>query len=66
MIAEIIIYLIAAIASLFITSYVVHMFVGGIVSPETEFQLTVIACLVVALIIAYMVWDVVQRRRQGR
>ncbi len=62
MIAEILIYLVAAIGALFISGYAVHMFIGGLVSPETENQLIVIACLIVAGIIAYMAWDVIQRR----
>jgi hypothetical protein len=62
MIVEILIYLIAAISALFITGYAVHMFIGGLVSPETENQLIVVACLIVAGVIAYMAWDVIQRR----
>jgi hypothetical protein len=62
MIVEILIYLVAAISALFITGYAVHMFVGGLVSPEAENQLIVVACLIVVGVIAYMAWDVVQRR----
>lgn len=62
MIAEILIYLVAAISALFITGFTVHMFVGGLVSPEAEYQLIVVACLVVACVTAYMTWDVIQRR----
>lgn len=66
MIIEAIIYLIAAIASLFVTGYAVHMFIGGLVSPETEQQIILLVCLGVAGVIGYMVWDVVQRRRDRK
>jgi hypothetical protein len=62
MIVELLIYLVAAISALFITGYVVHMFIGGLVSPETENQFVIAACLIVAGVIAYMAWDVIQRR----
>ena len=66
MIVEILIYLVAAIGALFISGYAVHMFVGGLVSPEAENQLIVLVCLIVAGIIAYMAWDVIQRRTGKR
>ena len=59
---EIITFLIAGIGALFITGYSVHMFVGGLVSPERENQLIFLVCLLVFCAMAYMVWDVVQRR----
>jgi hypothetical protein len=62
MIAEILIYLVAAVGALFIAGYAVHMFIGGLVSPEMEYQLTALICLIVAGVIAYMAWDVIQRR----
>jgi hypothetical protein len=62
MIVEILVYLIAAISALFIAGYTVHMFIGGLVSPEAENQLIVLACLAVAGVIAFMAWDVIQRR----
>jgi hypothetical protein len=62
MIVEILIYLVAAISALFIAGYAVHMFIGGLVSPEAEYQFITIACLIVAGVIAYMAWDVIQRR----
>jgi hypothetical protein len=62
MIVEILVYLVAGISSLFIMGYTVHMLIGGLVSPETENQLIVLACLIVAGVIAYMAWDVIQRR----
>lgn len=62
MIAEILIYLIAAIGAVFIAGYAVHMFIGGLVSLEMEYQLTAVVCLIVAGVIAYMAWDVIQSR----
>ena len=62
MIVEILIFLLAAICGLFITGFAVHMFIGGLVSPEAENQFIIVACLIVAGVIAYMAWDVIQRR----
>jgi hypothetical protein len=62
MIFEILIFTVAGIGALFITGYTVHMFVGGLVSAETEHQLIVIVCGIAACAMAYMAWDVVQRR----
>jgi len=66
MIIEAIIYLIAAIASLFVTGYAVHMFIGGLVSPEAEQQIILLVCLCVACVIGFMAWDVIQRRRNRK
>ena len=62
MISEIIIFLLAAICGLFITGYSVHMFIGGLVSAETEQLLIAIICLLAASAMAYMAWDVIERR----
>jgi hypothetical protein len=62
MIGEILIYAIVAISSLFITGYAVHMFIGGLVSPEVEYEIIAIVCLIIAGVIGYMAWDVFQRR----
>lgn len=62
MIVEILIFLLAAICGLFITGFAVHMFIGGLVSPEAEYQLIAIVCFLVACAIAYMAWDVIERR----
>jgi len=62
MISEILIFLVAAICGLFVTGFAVHMFVGGLVSAETENQLIVLICFVVACAIAYMTWDVIKKR----
>jgi len=66
MIVEILIYIIAAAAALFITGYAMHMFIGGLVSPELEQQIIVVACVVVAAVMAFMAWDVIQRRKGKR
>jgi hypothetical protein len=61
-IGEILMYLVVAISALFITGYAVHMFIGGLVSPESEYQLIALACLIIVGVIGYMTWDVIQRR----
>jgi len=60
---EIIIYTISGVSSLFILGYVVHMFIGGLVSEQTE--IIAISGIVVAgaLAMSYMAWDIVKRRR---
>ncbi len=59
---EILIFLVAAVGGLFIAGFSVHMLVGGLVSPATENQLIYIVCAIIFCVIAYMAWDVVQRR----
>jgi membrane protein DedA with SNARE-associated domain len=61
-IGEILVYVVVAISALLIAGYAVHMFIGGLVSPESEYQIIALACLVVAGVIGYMIWDVIQRR----
>jgi len=61
---EILIYAIVAASSLFLMTFVVHMLVGGLVSPQTEQILTVGLCTLVACLIGAMAWDVVRRRRR--
>lgn len=59
---EILIFLVAGIGALIIAGYSVHMVVGGLVSAESEKQIIFIVCAIVFCAIAYMAWDVVQRR----
>ena len=66
MIVEVIIYLVAVTSAVFITGFSVHMFVGGLVSPEVENQLIVIVCLLVICVAAYMAWDVIQNRSRRK
>ncbi len=63
---EIIIYTIAGIASLFIFGYAIHMFVGGLVSKETETLLIAGGCTVAAIAMGLMALDVAKRRRQDQ
>lgn len=63
---ELIIYSISAIAGLIVLGYTVHMFVGGLVAPETERMLIVGACLVGGAVIGFMAWDVMRRRKSSR
>ncbi len=62
MISEILIFAVAGIGALFMTGYAVHMFVGGLVSAESENELIIVVCVIAVCAMAYMVWDVVQRR----
>lgn len=61
---EILLYTVAGISSLIVLGYSVHMFVGGLVSAETETSLIAAICGVGALVIGIMAWDVVRRRRR--
>lgn len=63
---EILIYLAVAVGSLYMMGYAVHMLVGGLVRAETEYFLITVTCLIVACIIGYMTWDVVQKRKGRR
>lgn len=60
---EIIIYSISGLSSLVIVGYVVHMFIGGLVSERTEILAIVAIVVASALAMAYMAWDVIKRRR---
>lgn len=61
---EIIIYSIGAIATITIFGYSIHMFIGGLVAPETEMMIITGGCIVAAGVIAFLAWDVIKRRRQ--
>ena len=60
---EVIVYGVVAISSLILLGYTVHMFIGGIVSERTETIAMVIAMAIGAIVIGFMVWDVIRRRR---
>ena len=62
---EIIIYAIAAIASLAILAYSIHMFVGGLVSAELEKILMIGGTLIGATIIGLMARDVIRTRKKN-
>jgi hypothetical protein len=63
---EIIVYSIAAIASLAVLAYSIHMFIGGIVSTETEETAITLATLVGVIIIGLLARDVIQTRKKNR
>jgi uncharacterized membrane protein YccC len=60
---EALVYVVVALSSLFLAAYTVHMMVGGLVSPETEYALMGGLDTLVAAAIAAMAWDVIRRRR---
>jgi len=60
---EIIIYLIAAIAGITVFGYSVHMFIGGLVEPQTETLFIAAACVLAAGVMAFLAWDVIKLRR---
>jgi hypothetical protein len=62
---EIIIYSIAAIASLAILAYSIHMFVGGLVSPGLERILIIGGTLVGVVVIGLMARDVMRTRKKN-
>ncbi len=59
---EIIVYGISGIASLFIFGYTVHMFVGGLVSEQTEITLIAIVVIVAAAAEIYLIRDALRGR----
>ena len=61
---ELLIYAIVAASSLFLMTFVAHMMVGGLVSPEAELRITIGLCCTVACLIGAMAWDVARRRRR--
>jgi hypothetical protein len=60
---EIILLALVAISSIFILGYSLHMLIGGLVSPGTEQWIITVACVVGAIIVAFMGWDIVRQRR---
>ncbi len=62
MMVEILIFLVAGIGALLIAGYSVHMFIGGLVSNDSEQRIIFIVCTLVFCVMAYMAWDVVQKR----
>ena len=61
---EIFILVFVAISSLFILGYSVHMFIGGLVSPETEKVSIFVACSIGAVILVFLGLDIVKQRRK--
>ena len=60
---EVFIYVLVAISSLLMISYVVHMFVGGLVSDSSEHTIMAVAVGLWACVIGFLAWDVIRRRR---
>lgn len=60
---EIIIYSIGAVAVITIFGYSIHMFIGGLVDPETETLIITAGCVFAAGLIGFLAWDVIKRRR---
>ncbi len=63
---EIMIYTLVALSSLTMLAYTVHMFVGGLVSEDTEHALMIAVVVLGATAMAFMAWDVVKRRSSQR
>jgi len=60
---ELLIYGVSGIASLFIFGYCVHIFVGGMVSEQTELFLIIAVVLTSAATMAWFAWDTIKRMR---
>ncbi len=60
---EIIIYGIVAISSLTMIAYTVRMFIGGLVSRQTEYTIMALVTVIGAAVLAFLAWDVIKRRR---
>ena len=61
---EIVIMIIVAVSSLFILAYSVHMFIGGLVSPQTE-KISIIAALIIGVaILLFLGFDIIKQRRK--
>lgn len=61
---EIVILIIVSFSSLFIFGYSIHMFIGGLVSESTERWAIGIACSLGAIVIGFIIVDIIRRRRQ--
>ena len=58
----ILMFVVGATASLCILGFAVHMFIGGLVSRQTEIITIAAAELIGASAIGWMAWDVLRRR----
>lgn len=61
---EIVILIIVALSSLFILGYSVHMFIGGLVSPQTEKISIIVAVSIGAVILLFLGLDIIKQRRK--
>jgi hypothetical protein len=62
---ELFVYGLVAASSLSMLTYTVHMFLGGVVSEETETKAMMGVAAVAMVVMGIMAWDV-RRRRQAR
>jgi hypothetical protein len=60
---EAILLIIAAVSSIFILGYSIHMLIGGLVSAATEQWIIIAACLLGTAVLAFMGWDIIRQRR---
>ncbi len=60
---ELLVYGVSGVASLFIFGYCVHIFVGGMVSEQTELLLIIAVVLISAAAIGWFAWDTIKRTR---
>ena len=61
---EVIILIFVAISSLFVLGYSVHMFIGGLVSPQTEKISIIVACSIGAVVLLFLGLDIIKQRRK--
>lgn len=61
---EIIILIVVAISSLFILGYSIHMFIGGLVSPQTEKISIVVAVSIGFVVLLLLGLDIIRQRRK--
>jgi len=61
---EIIILVLVACSSVFILGYSIHMFIGGLVSPETEKISIAVAVAIGFIILLFLGFDIVKQRRK--
>lgn len=61
---EVFILLFVAISSLSILGYSIHMFIGGLVSPQTEKIAIVTAVIIGAVILVLLGLDIIRQRRK--
>jgi len=59
---ELLVYGISGIASLFIFGYCVHIFIGGMVSEQTELVSIIAVVLICAAGMGWLAWDTIKRR----
>jgi len=58
------VYGISGIAAIFIFGYCVHIFIGGMVSAQTELIAIIAVVLLSAGVLGYLAWDTIRRNRR--